>query len=186
MTIGQTRTTFTGLVLFGLACLSAPGLAGAHGALELDDVPEGFVQASITDRSDIAGLNALILSAPRPGIMLRYSGEQPITVLGTQGEAFLLFSRTGVSVNSNSPSWAALNASATAVATPSTARDTRDEPLWVTLSDSGSFSWLDPRLNAMAGAHHDDDTAKQWSIPLMRADGKTDQISGTLTYKAYR
>ena len=85
MTIGQTRTTFTGLVLFGLACLSAPGLAGAHGALELDDVPEGFVQASITDRSEIAGLNALILSAPRPGIMLRYSGEQPITVLGTQG-----------------------------------------------------------------------------------------------------
>lgn len=186
MTIGQTRTAFTGLVLFGLACLSAPGLAGAHGALELDDVPEGFVKASITDRSAIEGLNAMILSAPRPGIMLRYSGEQPITVLGMQGEAFLLFSRTGVSVNSNSPSWAALNAGATPVAKSSTASDSSKEPSWVTLSESGSFSWLDPRLNAMKDRHHGGDTSKQWSIPLMRADGKTDQISGMLTYQVYQ
>ncbi len=71
MTIGQTRTAFTGLVMFGLACLTVSGLADAHGALELDDVTEGIVLASITDRANIQGLTAMILSAPRPGIMLR-------------------------------------------------------------------------------------------------------------------
>lgn len=186
MTIGQTRSAFTGLVLFGLACLSAPGLAGAHGALELDDVPPGFVKASITEHSDMEGLNAMILSAPRPGIMLRYNGEQPITVLGMHGEAFLLFSRTGVSVNTNSPSWEALNDGAMPVARPSTASDNNDEPSWVTLSESGSFSWLDPRLNTMKDPQHGDDTSKDWSIPLIRADGKADQIGGMLTYQVYQ
>ncbi|WP_373188271.1 hypothetical protein [Halopseudomonas sp.] len=185
MTIGQTRTAFTGLVLFGLACLSASGLAGAHGGLELDVVPEGFVKASITDRPEIRGLSSLILAAPRPGIMLRYNGEQPLTVLGTEGEAFLRFTRTGVSVNTASPSWEASNDKPPASAPNTTADDTSAEPSWVTLSDSGSFSWLDPRLNTMADVHHEADTRKEWTIAVRKPDGEVDQIRGTLTFTAY-
>jgi hypothetical protein len=185
MTIGQTRTAFSGLILFGLVCLSASGLAGAHGALELDDVPEGFVKASITDRSNIQGLNAMILSAPRPGIMLRYSGEKPVTVLGMEGEAFLLFSQDGVSVNTRSPSWEASSDSSTPVAQPSTAGDTGEEPAWVSLSDAGNFSWLDPRLNTMADVHHTADTQQEWSIALRGPNGEVDHISGVLMFEAY-
>ncbi|WOD09502.1 hypothetical protein RPW65_10445 [Pseudomonas sp. NyZ704] len=186
MTIEQTRSAFTGLALFGLACLSASGLAGAHGAPELDDVPEGFVKASITDRPDIQGLSSLILSAPRPGIMLRYTGKESLTVLGTEGEALLQFTRTGVSVNTASPSWEASNAKPPALAADATASDASAEPTWVTLSDSGSFSWLDPRLNAMADVHHQADTQKEWTIAVRRANGEVEQIRGTLMYTAYK
>lgn len=186
MTIEQTRTACTGLVLFGLACLSASGLAGAHGALELDDVPEGFVKASITARPDIQGLSSLILSAPRPGIMLRYNGEQPLTVLGVEGEAFLQFTRTGVSVNTTSPSWEASNDKPPASASGAAASDTSTDPTWVTLSDSGSFSWLDPRLNTLADVNHEADTPKGWTIDVRKADGKVDQIRGTLMFTAYK
>ena len=186
MTIGQTGTAFTGLVLFGLACLSASGLAGAHGGLELDDVPEGFVKASITQRPDIQGLSSLILSAPRPGIMLRYNGEESLTVLGTDGEAFLRFTRTGVSVNTASPSWKASNESPTAAASAGNTSESSEEPTWVTLSDSGSFSWLDPRLNSLADVHHDTDIRKEWAIGVRQANGDVDHISGTLMFTAYQ
>ncbi len=185
MTIGQTRTALSGLVLFGLACLSASGLAGAHGALELDDVPVGFVKASITDRSNIQGLNAMILSAPRPGIMLRYNGEEPLTVLGMEGEAFLLFNQDGVSVNTRSPSWEASSDGTSPVAQPSTAGNTGEEPAWVSLSDAGNFSWLDPRLNTMADVHHNAETQQEWSIALRRPNGEVDHISGLLRFEAY-
>ncbi len=185
MTIEQTRTAFSGLVLFGLACLSASGLAGAHGALELDDVPEGFVKATITDRSNIQGLNAMILSAPRPGIMLRYRGEEPLTVLGMEGEAFLLFSQDGVSVNTRSPSWEASDASSKPVAPPPAVDDAGEQPAWVSLSDSGNFSWLDPRLNTMADVHHSVDTQQEWSIALQGPNGEVDHISGKLMFEAY-
>ncbi|MFT6466637.1 hypothetical protein [Halopseudomonas sp.] len=187
MTIEQTRSAFTGLVLFGLACLSASGLAGAHGALELDDVPEGFVKASITDRPDIQGLSSLILSAPRPGIMLRYTGNESFTVLGTEGEALLQFTRTGVSVNTASPSWEASNDKTPALGSDAaTASDTSAAPTWVALSDSGSFSWLDPRLNAMADIHHQADTQQEWAIAVRRANGEVEQIRGTLMFTAYK
>lgn len=84
----HTGTTLTALILSCLALLSAPGLAGGHGAPEVDEVPEGFVKASITSQPDIQGLRALILDAPRPGIMLRYEGDDRLTVLGTEGEQF--------------------------------------------------------------------------------------------------
>lgn len=186
MTIGQTRTVFPGLVLFGLACLSAPGLADAHGALEVENVPEGFVKASITERPDIQGLSSVILSAPRPGIMLRYNGEEPLTVLGTDGEAFLRFTRMGVSVNTASPSWEASNESPTASASAGNASESSEEPTWVTLSDSGSFSWLDPRLNTLADVHHDTDSRKEWAIGVRQANGDVEHISGTLMFTAYK
>lgn len=181
MTIGQTGTGMAGLVLFGLASLSAPGLAGAHGAPEVEGVPEGFVKARITDRPDIEGLSAMILDAPRPGIMLRYKGEKPLTVLGTDGEAFLRFTRTEVAVNTNSPSWRSLPNRSPATEPVSGDGQQAGHTSWMTLSQSGSFGWLDPRLNALEDSHSGDGS-QTWSIALGTADGGTDHIGGRLTF----
>lgn len=176
MTIGQAGTGLAGLVLFGLASLSASGLAGAHGALELEGVPEGIFKARITERPDIQGLSAMILDAPRPGILLRYNGEKPLNVLGMDGELFLRFTRTEVSANTNSPSWKALPNQSVAI----TEQDS-GQAVWMALSRSGSFAWLDPRLNTFEDAHSADGP-QTWSIAVAYADGDTDHIAGTLTF----
>ena len=158
-------------VLFGLVSLSASGLAGAHGAPETKDVPDGIVQARIAHQPDIPGLSAIILDAPRPGILLRYKGEEPLTVLGTDGEAFIRFTRTEVTVNTDSPSWKAL---------PNQSTET-SQTSWVTMSQSGAFGWLDSRLNVL----HDSDSAdgpKNWSIAVTTTKRGTDRIEGELTY----
>lgn len=181
MTIGQTGTTVAGLVLFGLASLSAPGLAGAHGAPDAEGVPEGIVKARITDHPDIQGLSAMILDAPRPGIMFRYKGENPLTVLGMEGEAFLRFTRTEVAVNTNSPSWKALPDRSEMPESGSSDGQASEQTTWMTLSRSGSFGWLDPRLNALQDAHSDGST-QTWSIAIGTADGGTDHVGGRLTF----
>lgn len=168
--IGHTGARIAGLALFGLASLSASGLAGAHGAPDVEGAPEGIVKARITHQPDIPGLSAIILDAPRPGIMLRYKGNETLTVLGTEGEDFLRFSRTEVTANPESPSWQGLPNS---LAEP-------DHPARVELSQTGSFGWLDPRLNALEERHGRD--RADWTIRIRTTDGHTANLNGTLTY----
>lgn len=167
----QTGCRLAALVLFGLASLSASGLAGAHGAPETEEVPDGIVKARIAHQPDIPGLSAIILDAPRPGILLRYKGEEPLTVLGTDGKAFIRFTRTDVTVNTDSPSWKALPNRSTEPG----------QTAWVTMSQSGAFGWLDSRLNGL----HDTDGGrgpKTWSIEVTTARNGADRIAGDLTY----
>jgi hypothetical protein len=169
--IEQTGVRIAGLALFGLASLSASGLAGAHGAPESEGVPEGIVKARITDQPDIPGLSAIILDAPRPGILLRYQGAETVTVLGTEEEDFLRFSQTNVMANPQSPSWQALPNSSTG----------SDHQSWQPLSQSGSFGWLDPRLNTLEGTDHKGEP-RDWKIKIRTTGGDTAHIRGTLTY----
>lgn len=168
---GQTGARLAGLALFGLASLSAPGLAGAHGAPDVEGAPEGIVKARITHQPDIPGLSAIILDAPRPGIMLRYEGSETLTVLGTEGEDFLTFSRTEVTANPQSPSWQGLPNN---LAEP-------DHPFRVELSQTGSYGWLDPRLDASEDMHHKGSTS-DWTIEIRTTGDDTAHISGTLSY----
>ena len=170
------------LVLFGLVSLSASGLAGAHGAPDADNIPPGVVKASITEQPEIPGLSALILDAPRPGIMVSYRGEQPIILLGSNGEAFLRFSQNRVEGHTGSPSWQALPNAPQAV----TATEPNSGP-WVTLSDSGSFGWLDPRLNALEGAHGDAGEHARWRIPVQTTaeSASVHHIGGELSFRHF-
>ncbi len=170
------------LVLFGLMSLSVSGLAGAHGAPDADNIPSGVVKASITEQPDIPELSTLILDAPRPGIMLSYRGDAPITILGTEGEEFLRFSKNRVEAHTGSTSWQALpNAS------QGLAHAAGDSGSWITLSNSGSFGWLDPRLNALQDAHGDAGEFAQWRIPVKPAaeSASIRHIAGELTFKAF-
>ena len=178
--------TSAALVLFGLVSLSVSGLAGAHGAPDADNIPSGVVKASITEQPGIPGLSTLILDAPRPGIMLSYRGEEPITILGTEGEEFLRFSQNRVEAYTGSASWQALPKASQGVADAESESGT-----WVTLSNSGSFGWLDPRLNALQDAHGDAGEFAQWRIPVKSGSGSGTEpisvhhIAGELTFKAF-
>lgn len=163
------------LVLFGLLPLMASAPAGAHGAPDAGGTPSEIVQARITKQPNIQGLNAMILDAPRPGILLSYRGDTPLTVLGTQDEAFLRFTGKTVMVNTDSPSWQALPNAPALLGTPSEERDR-----WATLSQSTSFGWLDPRLAAMENMHHREPEHQSWSITLQTASGETAMITGEL------
>ena len=163
------------LVLFGLLPLMASAPAGAHGAPDAGGTPSEIVQARITKQPNIQGLNAMILDAPRPGILLSYRGDTPLTVLGTQDEAFLRFTGKTVMVNTDSPSWQALPNAPALLGTPSEERDR-----WATLSQSTSFGWLDPRLAAMENMHHREPEHQSWSITLPTASGETAMITGEL------
>ena len=163
------------LVLFGLLPLMASAPAGAHGAPDAEGAPSEIVQARITKQQNIQGLNAMILDAPRPGILLSYRGDTPLTVLGTQDEAFLRFTGKTVMVNTDSPSWQALPNAPALLGTPSEERDR-----WATLSQSTSFGWLDPRLAAMENMHHREPEHQSWSITLQTASGETAMITGEL------
>ncbi|WP_273428911.1 hypothetical protein [Marinobacter sp.] len=180
----RTGTSAT-LVLFGLVSLSVSGLAGAHGAPDADNIPSGVVKASITEQPGIPGLSTLILDAPRPGVMLSYRGEEPITILGTDGEAFLKFNQNRVEAYTGSASWQALPSAPQGVADAASETGT-----WVIVSNSGSFGWLDPRLNALQDAHGDAGEFAQWRIPVKLGSGSEStsvhHIVGELTFKAFQ
>ncbi|SNC77136.1 hypothetical protein SAMN04487881_3809 [Marinobacter sp. es.048] len=166
------------LVLFSLLPLMASGPAGAHGAPDAEGAPSEIVQARITAQPNIQGLNAMILDAPRPGILLSYRGDTPLTVLGTQNEAFLRFTGKSVMVNTDSPSWRALP---NAQNLPGRIDDGSGE--WAILSQSASFGWLDPRLEATESMHHHGKELQGWSIILKTASGETATIDGELRRK---
>ncbi|WP_449287358.1 hypothetical protein [Marinobacter sp. PE14] len=166
------------LVLFGLLPLMTPAPAGAHGAPDTEGAPSEIVQARITVQPNIQGLNAMILDAPRPGILLSYRGDTPLTVLGTQDEAFLRFTGKTVMVNTDSSSWRSLPNAPTLSGTPEEESDS-----WAILSQSASFGWLDPRLEATESMHHQGKELQGWSITLQTATGETATIDGELRRK---
>ena len=167
------------LVLFGLMPLLASSPAGAHGAPDAEGAPSEIVQARITEQPNIQGLNAMILDAPRPGILLSYRGDTPLTVLGTQDEAFLRFTGKTVMVNTESPSWRSLPNAPTLSGTP-----VEESDRWALLSQSASFGWLDPRLDAAGATHHSGAEPRSWSITLQTASGETATIVGELRQKS--
>lgn len=167
--------------LLGICLVAASPLAIGHGAPDISSQPEGLIKIRITSVPDRDAINALILDAPRPGILLSYQGEDPITVLGSNNEPMLRFSRTSVEANSASPTWQALpNVKATN--SVRTNLDGVADEHWVTLSNSGSFGWLDPRL-AVAAEHREHDSGSGWSIPIRTLNDGVKQLRGRAIFE---
>lgn len=165
-------------VLFGLVSLSVAGLAEGHGAPTVDGAPPDIIEARITHQPALPGFRAMILEGPRPGILMRYQGNQPVTVLGTGGEPFLRFTGRSVMANPNSPDWQALPNRPARQANEKAGEHDKD---WVELSRSGSFGWLDPRLYPSHRSFNSTEGPLSWSITLRTASGDIETIAGELT-----
>lgn len=160
---------------FGILMMSISSSVSAHGAPKADNIPTGVVKAVVTYQPKISGLNAIILDAPRPGIMLRYSGEETLTILGSDGSDLMRFTGTQVYANTQNPDWKKL---------PNLPKGLVVDPKgWVKLSSSGSYGWLDPRLDALHDANDENVEPINWSIAVKRADKPLDNITGQLYYK---
>lgn len=163
--------------VMGIAVMLHTHASFAHGSPEVDNVPERVVKATITQQPDITGLHAMILDAPRPGIMLRYQGNDTLTVLGSDGSAFLRFTKSQVQGNVNSNEWQHL---------PNIPKGlTANDEGWVTLSESGSYAWLDARLNALHDAQHAPTAPKDWTIAIARQDEPRTKVQGQLQFKQF-
>lgn len=156
---------FCSVAAAGLALCA--GLALGHGAPETDNPPDSRMTAAITAAPAIAGLDVMILDAPRPGLLLSYRGEQELTVLGEDREPMLRITEKGVSANQDSPTYRL-----------SDERQKQAQPSgWTTVSESGTYGWMDPRL-AVGSGH-----GEQWTIGIVDEDGEVFELKGSLESK---
>lgn len=159
--------------------LSASGLAGAHGAPEAENIPSQRITASIDGKPEIDGFTTMIIDAPRPAILVTYRGDETAMIQGTEGEPFLLFTSQRVMANAHSRSWQKL-----AGHQPVNGKDQGEGPgeiNWVEVSGSGSYGWLDPRLNGELLRHSGDSNGMAWSIPVINASTGTTAVTGRIT-----
>ncbi|MDK8465630.1 hypothetical protein [Marinobacter sp. SS13-12] len=174
----RSKKHLSGLLLCVLTLL-ASGLAGAHGAPEAENIPSQRLTASIERTPRINGFTAMIIDAPRPAILVTYRGEETAMIQGTEGEPFLRFTSQQVMANTHSASWHKL-----ADNQPGEGRDhdiAPGETNWVEVSGSGSYAWLDPRLNGELLQHAGDRTGAAWSIPVVSASAGTTAVAGRIT-----
>ncbi|WP_372987641.1 hypothetical protein [Marinobacter sp.] len=149
----------------GLALCAGPALG--HGAPETGKTPDSRMSAAITAAPVIAGLDVMILDAPRPGLLLSYRGEQVLTVLGKDQEPMLRITERGVSANQDSPTYRL-----------SDERQIQAQPSgWTTVSESGTYGWMDPRLAVRSGHR------EEWTIEIMDEDGGLFELKGSLESK---
>jgi hypothetical protein len=132
----------------------------------------------------LPGVAVQVAPGPVPAVVLRASGTEPVTVLGSEGEPFARIGPGGVEVNRHSPLWVD-NARAQERDPAGTALiDPAAPPDWLALSPATTFTWLEFR-----GAYPDPDPPRsarratdpvvllEWSVPL-QVGGRTAQIEG--------
>lgn len=143
------------------------GQALGHGAPETGNSPDSRIAATITAAPVIEGLDVMILDAPRPGLLLSYRGEQELTVLGENQEPMLRITERGVSANQDSTTYRL--------------SDERQKQAqssgWTTVSESGTYGWMDPRL-AVGSGHRE-----EWTIEIVDENGGLFELKGSLEPK---
>ncbi|RBP31919.1 hypothetical protein DET50_105147 [Marinobacter pelagius] len=149
----------------GLALCAGPALG--HGAPETDNSPDSRIAATITAAPVIEGLDVMILDAPRPGLLLSYRGEQELTVLGENQEPMLRITERAVKANQDSLTHRL-----------SDQRQKQAQPSgWTTVSESGTYGWMDPRL-AVGSGHRE-----EWTIEIVDENGGLFELKGSLEPK---
>ncbi len=160
-----------GLLTAALLTMAGPGMA--HEPPGAENAPEGVTIATIVNEGDVPGMSAMVLDAPQPALMIRYDGEQVLTVYDNENEPFLRFTDNSVEAHVHSVDWPNL---------PQSQGYRVDEGThWVEVSGSGTFGWVDSRLSTPEG-EQPDETAR-WQIPVQQGDQEVSAIIGRLTWQ---
>ena len=162
----------TGLIAW-VVLMAAP--AHGHGPGEVEEIPDGMVQAQITEAPDIKGLQVMLLEGEHQGILVSYNGDEALTFFGESGEPLLRFTKQAVKANRHSETWQTLGDNEK----PETSGDGVD---WKKVANTGRYAWVDPRLtrNEVPEDRSESQSLGDWHIH-MEHSGKTDcrWISGT-------
>lgn len=157
-----------------LAAATLPARAAAHGGLTAPAATSDLATVTHAPRQ----LEARVIDGDQR-LWLRVPASTAVTVLGLRGEPYLRFSRSGIAVNTNAPSYY-LNR-ARPFAPPSLAAG---PPVWKTISRGHSTSWHEDRLHALALAESGrTGVLGTWAIPLVVA-GRRMTVGGTLVHAA--
>lgn len=159
--------------LLALALAPVTGAALAHQPPGTTGAPEGITRATIIDEGGISVMSAMVLDAPKPALMIRYHGEEALTVYDGDNKPFLRFTENRVEAHVQSSQWQVLP--------QSRGYQSKGNTTWVQVSGSGNFGWVDPRLS-LAGGGHSDETAG-WRIPVTQGDQQASAITGRLTWR---
>lgn len=164
------------MALMASSVLFSQGLL-AHGPDEFEDVPAGLVQASLTDRPAVEGLQLMLLEGQQQGLMVSYQGEEPLILHGKAGEPFLRFSTTGVEVNQDSRTWQQVQGQDGSGADDQSTN-------WVNVASSQRYAWMDPRLSTQAPSNETDkrQTLSNWQIALTH-EGQRSHVGGELYWR---
>jgi hypothetical protein len=146
----------------------------------------GRVSAHLVGPSDpFPSVSVQLSAGPVPGLVLRNTGADPVTVYGPTGEPFARVGPAGAEVNRRSPAWVD-NARAQERDPAATAAvvDAAAPPEWLVVSSAPTFAWLEFR-----GAYPDDEppprarrsteptVLREWSVPV-EAGGQRVTVSG--------
>lgn len=164
-------------VFAAIVMVAAP--AGAHGA---DGPVPGPFEAVVT--SIEPDLDAFDLAPGHGAIDLHVVPDHAVTVLGYQGEPYLLIDADGgVYYNALSPTYYVNSAATPEAAAPDSA-DADAEPEWTWLSSDGRASWHDHRLHWMNHSEPEvapREVAQSWTVDLV-VDGTPVAVNGDLIY----
>ena len=142
--------------------------AHAHGPDEVEEIPDGMVQARITEAPDITGLQVMLLEGKNQGILVTYKGDESLTFFGESGEPFLRFTKQEVEANRHSDTWQTLGGNRK----QGSSGDGAD---WKQVANTGRYAWVDPRLtrDEVPDDKGEKQTLGDWHIHL-ELSGKTD------------
>lgn len=167
----QIRKGLITAISTALLTMAGPGMA--HQPPGAGDAPEGIVRATIAHEGDISAMSAMVLDAPQPALMIRYHGDEVLTVFDTDNKPFLRFTDNGVDANVQSVNWHNLP--------QSQGFEVGEDTHWVRVSGSGSFGWVDPRLSMPDGGHAGE--TAQWRIPVQQGEQAVSAITGELAWR---
>lgn len=156
-----------------------------EGRLELR-VPTGRVGAALADGAQVPeGVQAQVLSAAIPGVLLTLAGAQEVVVLGIEDEPYLRFTPDGVEVATGSPTHRAVEAARGQPLPP-----TPEDAGWEPVAGSPTHAWLEIRGQApldlpesvrLSGRQQD---LLSWEVPLL-VDGQEASLAGVTTWEPF-
>jgi len=149
----------------------------------------GRVSAQLVGPADpFPGVTVQLAPGPVPGMVLRNTGAEPVTVFGPGGEPFARVGPSGAEVNRHSAAWADnARAQERDSAATSGVVDPAAPPDWHRLSSAPTFAWLEFR-----GAYPDDDPPRsaqrateptvllEWSVPVEAGGQRVDVQAQTV------
>jgi hypothetical protein len=168
------------------AVLASAQPVSAHGGSEADLTSD--YRTRITEAPDIEGLDVRTVGLDGT-IRLSWTGPGTLVVAGYQGEPYLRFDDSGVSVNTRSPA-AYLNQDRYANTAVPAGADPNAAPDWQPAATGTAYEWHDHRTHWMTPtpppqAQQDPNRShliiERWEIPLY-IDGQDSVIAGDLTW----
>ena len=137
-------------------------------------VANGYSMPAIETPRELApNVDVTIILGVVPAVTIENRGQEPVTVIGAQGEPFLRIGSDGVFANATSPTWmqsgrAPQTASPVSLSNDHTVR-------WTKMSPGSRYTWLEWR--ARCSDERRERTPMRWEIPLL-IGGQTIAVKG--------